>query len=109
MCVCDVRALWLNGSKLGFGYCRAQLLCIRWESGYMAERDTCPGYPVLDLGKVYFHKTCFIQIQIGFTFLVPAYPGYPGKEAIKLVSWVSIIRVCVSVCNMDFWLSLHHG
>ena len=23
------------------------------------------------------------KIQIGFTFLVPAYPGCPGKEAIK--------------------------
>jgi len=23
------------------------------------------------------------KIQIGFTFLVPAYPGYPGKEAVK--------------------------
>jgi len=23
------------------------------------------------------------KIQIGFTFLVPAYPGSPGKEAVK--------------------------
>ena len=31
------------------------------------------------------------KIQIGFTFLVPAYPGCPGKEAVKwlllLLSW----------------------
>jgi len=26
---------------------------------------------------------CFIKIQIGLTFLVLAYPGCPGKEAIK--------------------------
>ena len=26
---------------------------------------------------------CFSKIQIGFTFLVPAYPGCPGKEAVK--------------------------
>ena len=26
---------------------------------------------------------CCSKIQIGFTFLVPAYPGCPGKEAIK--------------------------
>jgi len=25
----------------------------------------------------------FSKIQIGFTFLVPAYPGCPGKEAVK--------------------------
>jgi len=27
--------------------------------------------------------SCFSKIQIGFTFLVPAYPGSPGKEAVK--------------------------
>jgi len=31
--------------------------------------------------------THFSKIQIGFTFLVPAYPGSPGKRAVK--------RVCV--------------
>jgi len=31
--------------------------------------------------------SCFSQIQIGFTFLVPAHPGSPGQSAIK--------RVCV--------------
>jgi len=27
--------------------------------------------------------SCFIKIQIGLTFLVPAYPGCPGKQAAK--------------------------
>jgi len=27
--------------------------------------------------------SCSSKIQIGFTFLVPAYPGCPGKEADK--------------------------
>jgi len=27
--------------------------------------------------------SCLSKIQIGFTFLVPAYPGSPGKRAIK--------------------------
>jgi len=31
--------------------------------------------------------SCFSKIQIGFTFLVPAYPGSPGKRAIK---WESV-------------------
>ena len=31
--------------------------------------------------------SCFSKIQIGFTFLVPAHPGGPGKRAVK--------RVCV--------------
>jgi len=34
--------------------------------------------------------SCFIKVQIGFTFLVPAHPGSPGKRVVK--------RVCVCVC-----------
>jgi len=34
--------------------------------------------------------SCFSKIQIGFTFLVPAHPGSPGKRAVK--------RKCVCVC-----------
>jgi len=34
--------------------------------------------------------SCFSKIQIGFTFLVPAHPGSPGKRAVE--------RVCVCVC-----------
>ena len=34
----------------------------------------------------------FSKIQIGFTFLVPAHLGSPGKRAIKRVS------VCVCLC-----------
>ena len=33
--------------------------------------------------------SCFSKIQIGFTFLVPAHPGSPGKRAVK--------RLCVCV------------
>jgi len=33
--------------------------------------------------------SCFSKIQIGFTFLVPAHLGSPGKKATK--------RVCVCV------------
>ena len=35
--------------------------------------------------------SCFSKIQIGFTFLVPALLGSPGKRAVK--------RVCVCVCS----------
>ena len=36
--------------------------------------------------------SCFSKIQIGFTFLVPAHPGSPGKRAVK--------RVCVIIQNL---------
>ena len=37
--------------------------------------------------------SCFSKIQIGFTFLVPAHVGSPGKRAVKRVC------VCVSAIN----------
>ena len=40
---------------------------------------------------------CFSKIQIGFTFLVPAYPGIPGKRAVKCE--------CVCVCYYSFTVS----
>ena len=33
--------------------------------------------------------SCFSESQTGFTFLVPAHPGNPGKRAVKRV------RVCI--------------
>jgi len=39
--------------------------------------------------------SCFSKIQIGFTFLVPAYPGCPGKEAVK---WLCVV--------LPFWYRL---
>jgi len=38
--------------------------------------------------------SCFSKIEIGFAFLVPAYPGSPRKRAVK--------RVCVCVYFKDF-------
>jgi len=38
--------------------------------------------------------SCFSEIQIGFTFLVPAHPGSPRERAITRV----YVCVCVSVC-----------
>jgi len=39
--------------------------------------------------------SCFSEIQIGFTFLVPAHPGSPGKRAVK--------QVCVCVCVYTYF------
>jgi len=37
--------------------------------------------------------SCSSKIQIGFTFLVPAYPGYPGKEAVKWLLYLRALSV----------------
>ena len=44
---------------------------------------------VAQLMPLPFTVSCISKIQIGFTFLVPAHPGSPGKRAVK--------RVCVCV------------
>jgi len=41
---------------------------------------------------------CFSKIQIGFTFLVPAHLGSPGKRAIKRVC--ACVRACVRACEL---------
>ena len=43
--------------------------------------------------------SCFNKTQIGFTFLVPADPGSPGKRAVKRV------RVCVLQYITTSWVS----
>ena len=40
--------------------------------------------------------SCFSKIQIGFTFLVPAYPDSLGKRAIKRVCVCVVVVVVVS-------------
>jgi len=37
--------------------------------------------------------SCFSKVQIGFTFLVLAYPGSPGKGP---------LNVCVCVCVYNY-------
>ena len=41
--------------------------------------------------------SCSSKIQIGFTFLVPAYPGYPGKEAVK---WLLLLLLLLLLIHM---------
>jgi len=36
--------------------------------------------------------SCFSEIQIGFTFLIPAHPGSPGIMAIKCMCVFQITR-----------------
>ena len=49
--------------------------------------------------------SCFKKIQIGFTFLVLADLGSPGKRAVKRVR--ARVRACVRVClTMQFFLCM---
>ena len=51
--------------------------------------------------------SCSSKIQIGFTFLVPAHLGSPGKRAVKRVLYLKM-RVAKRVVSLD-GLSLDDG
>jgi len=44
--------------------------------------------------------SCFSKIEVGFTFLVPAYPGSPGKRAVQCliysayITWQDVCCIC---------------
>ena len=46
--------------------------------------------------------SCFSKIQIGFTFLVPAHPGSPGKRAVKRVCVLMVIDTDCIVSVVQF-------
>ena len=43
--------------------------------------------------------SCSSKIQIGFTFLVPAHPGCPGKETVK---WLLLLLLLLFVVIGDY-------
>jgi len=57
--------------------------------------ERCADLHVAQLMPLPLTVSCFSEIQIGFTFLVPAHPGSPRKRAVK---WVCVC-VCVCVCS----------
>ena len=53
--------------------------------------------------------SCFSKIQIGFTFLVLAYPGSPRLMAVKCVCVYACVRACVHVNSKIYWASTTPG
>jgi len=50
--------------------------------------------------------SCFSKIQIGFTFLVPAHLGSPGKRAVKRVCVCNVVSQLegeAEGCKMAMW------
>ena len=48
-----------------------------------------------------FTVSCFSKIQIGFTFLVPAYLGSPGKGPLNVCSVCSVCRVYTTCSRLN--------
>ena len=71
---------WLGGSK-GIQPVKTEW----WGAGMVICLERDADLHMAQLMPLPLTVSCFSKIQIGFTFLVPAYPGSPGKRAIKRV------------------------
>ena len=58
-----------------------------WGAGVVVCLEKGADLHMVQLMELPLTVSCFSKIQIGFTFLVPAHPGSPGKRAVK--------RLCV--------------
>jgi len=67
------------------GWQEGHLACKKqwWGTGLVICLDRGADLHMAQLMPLPLTVFCSSKIQIGFTFLVPAYPGCPGKEAVK--------------------------
>ena len=75
---------WLGGRK---GIRPVKNWVVGCWRGYLSGARCRPAYSPADATATHCLDFCFSKIKIGFTFLVPAHQGSPGKRAVK--------RVCV--------------
>ena len=75
-----------------------------WGSGVVICLERGADLHMAQLMPLPLTVSCFSKIQIGFTFLVPAHPGNPGKRAVKRVCVLwrpkSSVRVQVNKLHM---------
>ena len=57
----------------------------RWDAGVVICLERGADLHMVQLTPLPLTVSCFSKIQIGFTFLVPAHLGSPGKKAVKRV------------------------
>ena len=55
----------------------------RWGAGLVICLERGADLHMAQLMPLPLTVSCFSKIQIGFTFLVPAYPGSPGKVSLN--------------------------
>ena len=78
--------------SVSVGWQEGHLACKWWGAGVVICLERGADLHMAQLMPLPLTVSCFRKIQTGFTFLVPAHLGSPGKRAVKRVC------VCVSVC-----------
>jgi len=64
----------------------------RWGAGVVICLERGADLHMTQLMPLPLTVSCFSKIQIGFTFLIPAHLGSPGKRAVKWVCVCDFIR-----------------
>ena len=79
-----------------------------WGAGVVVCLEPGADLHVAQLMPLPLTVSCFSKIQLGFTFLVPAHPGSPGKGPLNGCVCVCVrARACVCVCvisTLSVWL-----
>jgi len=91
-----IRACALSALTLLVGWQEGHPACKKtkwWGAGVVICLEQGADLYMAQLMPLLLTVSCFSKIQIGFTFLVPAHLGSPGKRAVK--------RVCVCVCRKE--------
>ena len=70
----------LVGQQEGHLACKKQIARVLAWLSVWSDMQTC--IIMAQLMPLPLAVSCFSRIQIGFTFLVPAHPGSPGKRAV---------------------------
>ena len=86
----------LVGRQEGHPACKNE----RWGTGMVICLERDADLHMAQLVPRPLTVSCFIKIQIGFTFLVPAHPGSLRKRAVKCVC--VCVRACVRVYIRSF-------
>jgi len=89
--------LWL-GSRKGIRPVKTEW----WDAGMVICLERGADLHMTQLMPLPLTVSCFGKIQIGFTFLVPAYPGSLGQRAVKRAC------VCVCVCLRSLYALVSH-
>ena len=61
-----------------------------WGTGVVVCLERCADLHIAQLMPLPLTVSCSSKIQIGFTFLVPAHPGCPGKVAVKWLLFAAL-------------------
>jgi len=78
----------------------------QWGAGVVICLERGADLHVAQLMPLPLTVSCFSEIQTGFTFLVPAHPGSPGKKPLK--GCVCVLSLLLFKITVSAGVQAHH-